>query len=104
MGLVMDTDGATTLFPIEPDPSGLKPLATAEMLTAAETGNVPRAARFGTRNWAPIALADEGCGSGIRAAWCVSGLRIDKARKKSFFEMSAIPLRSTPGGRVLMFC
>ena len=38
--------------------SGFKPLASAEMLTAADPGDDPRAARFGTQNWAPIALAD----------------------------------------------
>jgi outer membrane protein assembly factor BamB len=57
-GLILATDGAKTLFLIEPDPSGYKPLASAEMLTAADPGDDPRAARFGTQNWAPIALAD----------------------------------------------
>jgi len=44
-GLLLATDGRQTLYLIEPDPSGFKPLATAEIL---ETG----------QNWAPIALAN----------------------------------------------
>jgi outer membrane protein assembly factor BamB len=44
-GLLLATDGNTKLYLIEPDPSGFKPLATAELL---ERGN----------NWAPIALVD----------------------------------------------
>lgn len=56
-GLILATDGATTLYLIEPDPSGFKPLASAELLVAAELDD-PRAARFGVQNWAPLALAD----------------------------------------------
>jgi outer membrane protein assembly factor BamB len=56
-GLILATDGATTLFLIEPDPSGFKSLASAELLVAAELDD-PRSARFGVQNWAPIALAD----------------------------------------------
>jgi outer membrane protein assembly factor BamB len=44
-GLILATDGAKMLYLIEPDPTGFKPLASAEML---ETG----------QNWAPIALVD----------------------------------------------
>ncbi len=44
-GLILATDGAKMLYLIEPDPSGFKPLASAEML---ETG----------QNWAAIALVD----------------------------------------------
>ena len=44
-GLLLTTDGNTKLYLIEPDPSGFKPLASAEVL---EEGN----------NWAPIALVD----------------------------------------------
>jgi outer membrane protein assembly factor BamB len=44
-GLILATNGAKMLYLIEPDPSGFKPLASAEML---ETG----------QNWAPIALVD----------------------------------------------
>lgn len=57
-GLILATDGAKTLYLIEPDPSGYKPLASAEMLTEAEAGDDPRAARFGTQNWGPMALSD----------------------------------------------
>ncbi len=56
-GLILATDGAKSLYLIEPDPSEFKPLASAEVLTAQENDD-PRAARFGTQNWAPIALAD----------------------------------------------
>jgi len=44
-GLLLATDGNTKLYLVEPDPSGFKPLASAELL---EPGN----------NWAPIALVD----------------------------------------------
>jgi len=44
-GLILATDGAKKLYLIEPDPSGFKSIASAELL---ETG----------QNWAPIALAD----------------------------------------------
>jgi len=57
-GLMLATDGATKLYLIEPDPGGFKPLASAELLAAADTGDDPRAARFGTQNWGPLALSD----------------------------------------------
>jgi len=44
-GLILSTDGSTKLYLIEPDPSGFKPLASAELLDKGQ-------------NWAPIALAD----------------------------------------------
>lgn len=56
-GLILATDGAKTLYLIEPDPIAFKPLATAELL-AEQKNDDPRAARFGTQNWAPLALAD----------------------------------------------
>jgi outer membrane protein assembly factor BamB len=56
-GLILATDGAQTLYLIEPDPSGFKPLASAKLLTALESDD-PRDARFGAQNWGPIALAD----------------------------------------------
>ena len=56
-GLILATDGAKTLYLIEPDPAGFKPLASVEILAEQQTDD-PRAARFGTQNWAPIALAD----------------------------------------------
>jgi outer membrane protein assembly factor BamB len=57
-GLILATDGAKSLYLIEPDPSEFKPIASSELLTAAEAGDDRMAARFGTQNWAPIALAD----------------------------------------------
>ena len=44
-GLLLSVDGNTTLYLIEPDPSGFKPLASAQLLEPGE-------------NWAPLALAD----------------------------------------------
>jgi hypothetical protein len=44
-GLLLAVDGSKMLYLIEPDPSGFKPLASAELLEQGE-------------NWAPIALAD----------------------------------------------
>ncbi len=57
-GLILATDGETMLYLIEPDPSGFKPLASAKLLAEAAESDDPRAARFGTQNWAAIALAD----------------------------------------------
>jgi len=59
-GLILATDGAKTLYLIEPDPSGFKPLASAELLGEAGTNSEGIAARVGgsTQNWAPIALSD----------------------------------------------
>lgn len=44
-GLILAPDGAKNLYLIQPDPSGFKPLASAELLGTGQ-------------NWAPIALAD----------------------------------------------
>jgi outer membrane protein assembly factor BamB len=44
-GLLLSVDGNRMLYLIEPDPSGFKPLASAELLEPGE-------------NWAPIALVD----------------------------------------------
>jgi outer membrane protein assembly factor BamB len=44
-GLILATDGNKTLYLIQPDPSGFKPLASAEILKMGQ-------------NWSPIALAD----------------------------------------------
>ena len=61
-GLILATDGAQTLYLIEPDPSGFKPLASAEVLAEGGSGseNDPMASRVGGRNqnWAPLALSD----------------------------------------------
>ena len=56
-GLVLATDGEQTLYLIEPDPSGFKPLASTKLL-AAEPGEERMVERFGNQNWAAIALAD----------------------------------------------
>lgn len=55
-GLLLATDGEMTLYLIEPDPSGFKPLASAELLTA-QPGEAQSVERFGNQNWAPLALA-----------------------------------------------
>ncbi len=44
-GLILATDGRKTLYLIQPDPSGFKPLASAEMLGEGQ-------------NWSPLALSD----------------------------------------------
>jgi len=44
-GLLLAVDGSKMLYLIDPDPSGFKPLASAELLSQGE-------------NWAPIALVD----------------------------------------------
>ena len=44
-GLLFSTDGNRTLYLIEPDPAGFKPLASAVLLKAGQ-------------NWAPLALVD----------------------------------------------
>ncbi len=53
-GLILATDGANTMYLIEPDPSGFKPLASAKLLVVAEGLNT----KYGTQNWAPLALTD----------------------------------------------
>jgi len=59
--LILATDGAQTLYLIEPDPSGFKQLASAKVLAEGGSGseNDPMASRVGGRNqnWAPLALA-----------------------------------------------
>ena len=57
-GLILATDGGKSLYLIEPDPSGFKALATSELLVAELDPDNPRAERYGTQNWAAIALAD----------------------------------------------
>ena len=60
-GMILATDGTKNLFLIEPDPSGFKPLAKAELLGSKSTSDENSiASRIGgsTQNWAPIALAD----------------------------------------------
>lgn len=53
-GLILATDGAKTLYLIEPSPEAFKPIASAELLTEPEGGG----GRFGTQNWAPLALSN----------------------------------------------
>jgi outer membrane protein assembly factor BamB len=59
-GLILATDGEVTLYLIEPDPSGFKPLTSAKVLAEAGTDSEGIAARVGgrTQNWAPLALSD----------------------------------------------
>ena len=61
-GLILATNGTNILYLIEPDPSGFKPLASAELLKERGTGseNDPMASRVGgaIQNWGPIALAE----------------------------------------------
>jgi outer membrane protein assembly factor BamB len=59
-GLIIASDGASKLYLIQPDPTGFKPIASAELLNKEETGsaNDQTASRAGgsTQNWAPLAL------------------------------------------------
>jgi outer membrane protein assembly factor BamB len=60
-GLILATDGRQTLYLIEPDPSGFKPLASAILLgQAGSSDSDPMASRIGgsIQNWAPIALTN----------------------------------------------
>jgi len=59
-GLLLATDGAKTLYLVEPDPSGFKPLASAELLGDAGTESQGMARQVGgaTQNWAPLALSE----------------------------------------------
>jgi outer membrane protein assembly factor BamB len=58
-GLILATDGAKSLYLIEPDPSGFKPLASAALLGEEGTRSQGIAQRIGgtIQNWAPIALS-----------------------------------------------
>ena len=59
-GLILATDGSKSLYLIEPDPSGFKALASAELLGEEGTDSEGIARRIGgsVQNWAPIALSD----------------------------------------------
>jgi outer membrane protein assembly factor BamB len=58
-GLILATDGRKTLYIIEPDPSGFKQLASAELLGQAGTDTEGMSRAGGsTQNWAPLALSD----------------------------------------------
>lgn len=58
-GLILATDGRKTLYLIEPDPSGFKVLASAEVLGegGADTEGISRVGGS-TQNWAPLALSN----------------------------------------------
>lgn len=60
-GVILATDGAKTLYLVQPDPSGFKAIASAELLKEGGTGgNDQMASRVGgaTQNWAPLALSN----------------------------------------------
>lgn len=61
-GLILATDGRKTLYLIEPDPSGYKQLASADLLaeggTGSEEGSIATRVGGATQNWAPLALAN----------------------------------------------
>ncbi|MGA2255356.1 MAG: PQQ-binding-like beta-propeller repeat protein [Thermoguttaceae bacterium] len=58
-GLILATDGRTTLYLIEPNPSGFKALASAELLGNAGTSTEGMSSFGGaTQNWSPMALSD----------------------------------------------
>ena len=61
-GLLLGTDGRSTLYLIQPDPAAFKPIASADLLKEGGTGseNDALASKVGggTQNWAPLALAD----------------------------------------------
>ncbi|MEZ5325995.1 MAG: PQQ-binding-like beta-propeller repeat protein [Verrucomicrobiales bacterium] len=59
-GLILATDGAKSLYLLEPSATEFKLLASAELLSEGGTEAEGIASRVGgsTQNWAPIALAD----------------------------------------------
>lgn len=60
-GLILATDGRQSLYLIEPDPSGFRPVASAELLKPGGiSGNDQVALMTGgsTQNWGPLALAE----------------------------------------------
>jgi len=60
-GLILASDGARSLYLVEPNPSEFKQLASAELFPEAAAGSEnDMASRVGGRNqnWAPMALAD----------------------------------------------
>lgn len=59
-GLILATDGAKSLYLVEPDPGGFKSLAKADLLSEAGGDTSGIAGRVGgsVQNWAPLALAD----------------------------------------------
>jgi outer membrane protein assembly factor BamB len=57
-GLILSSDGGKSLYLIEPNPVAFKPLAQAELLVEELNPDASRASRYGSQNWAPMALAD----------------------------------------------
>jgi outer membrane protein assembly factor BamB len=57
-GLILATDGQTSLYLIEPDPTGFKPLASAKLLKGSGIQGRTTSIVGSDQNWAPIALAD----------------------------------------------
>ena len=59
-GLILATDGETKLYLIQPDSTGFKPIASANILKeSGMTGNDRVIGIVGTnQNWSPMALAD----------------------------------------------
>ena len=58
-GLMLATDGAKTLYLVEPDPAGFKQLAKAELLIEQkDDGSNQFMSSFGVQNWAAMALAE----------------------------------------------
>ncbi|MBN1816945.1 MAG: PQQ-binding-like beta-propeller repeat protein [Sedimentisphaerales bacterium] len=59
-GLILASDGAKTLYLIEPDPAGFKPIASAEVLAEGGVDTSDPMTRFGggNQNWAPLALSE----------------------------------------------
>ena len=55
-GLILATDGAKALYLIEPDPTGFKPIASAELLNE-KAGDERMSRMFANQNWAPMALS-----------------------------------------------
>jgi outer membrane protein assembly factor BamB len=57
-GLILATDGAKSLYLIEPDPSEFKSLASNEVLLVKDPGDDRLAKTFPNQNWAPMALSE----------------------------------------------
>lgn len=57
-GLMLATDGAKTLYLVEPDPTGFKQIAKAELLIEKSDDSNQFMASFGVQNWGAMALAD----------------------------------------------
>jgi hypothetical protein len=60
-GLILATDGAKTLYLVEPSPSGFKQLASAQLLAeggADENDRLASSVGGKNQNWGPLALAD----------------------------------------------